>query len=143
MTSVALPNVRRRSINPTDDPTHSISPCLTQRRCLMNSINQAAQTYWQVKRVGTPGATRVYPEAYRPRVVGMLWSTLAQMQTWFGAEAWKVYGIQVSLRLGTTMVLTLKFDVFSTRFHVSLMVSAIASPTYLCVLSWLGTTIIW
>lgn len=25
----------------------------------------------------------------------MLWSTLAQMQTWFGAEAWKVYGIQV------------------------------------------------
>jgi hypothetical protein len=28
-------------------------------------------------------------------VVGMMWSTLAQLQTWFGNEAWKSYGIQV------------------------------------------------
>lgn len=60
-----------------------------------DDILQAAQTYWQVHEVGTPGIPRVYPEAYRPYVVGMLWSTLAQMQTWFGSEAWKVYGIQV------------------------------------------------
>jgi hypothetical protein len=25
----------------------------------------------------------------------MMWSTLAQLQTWFGNEAWKSYGIQV------------------------------------------------
>lgn len=57
--------------------------------------SQSAQIYWQVANADTPGLPRVYPEAYRPHVVGMLWSTLAQMQTWFGAEAWKVYGIQV------------------------------------------------
>ncbi|CAN0480130.1 unnamed protein product, partial [Laminaria digitata] len=56
---------------------------------------QSAQIYWQVANMDTPGMPRVYPEAYKPHVVGMLWSTLAQMQTWFGAEAWKVYGIQV------------------------------------------------
>ncbi|CAM9324274.1 unnamed protein product, partial [Hapterophycus canaliculatus] len=55
----------------------------------------AAQIYWQVANPGSPDMPRVYPEAYRPHVVGMLWSTLAQMQTWFGAEAWKVYGIQM------------------------------------------------
>lgn len=48
----------------------------------------------------TPDMPRVYPEGYRQHVVGMLWSTLAQMQTWFGAEAWKVYGIQVCLCFG-------------------------------------------
>jgi endoglucanase Acf2 len=32
---------------------------------------------------------------YEPKVVGMLWSTLAQQQTWFGAEPWKSYGIQL------------------------------------------------
>lgn len=57
--------------------------------------SQSAQIYWQVANVDTPDLPRVYPEAYSPHVVGMLWSTLAQMQTWFGAEAWKVYGIQV------------------------------------------------
>lgn len=56
---------------------------------------QSAQIYWQVADIDTPGFPRVYPESYQPHVVGMLWSTLAQMQTWFGAEAWKVYGIQV------------------------------------------------
>lgn len=60
---------------------------------------QSAQIYWQVADANTPDLPRVYPEAYRPHVVGMLWSTLAQMQTWFGAEAWKVYGIQVRCSL--------------------------------------------
>lgn len=60
---------------------------------------QSAQIYWQVANADTPDMPRVYPEAYRPHVVGMLWSTLAQMQTWFGAEPWKVYGIQVRAAL--------------------------------------------
>ena len=59
---------------------------------------QSAQIYWQVANMDTPAMPRVYPEAYKPHVVGMLWSTLAQMQTWFGAEPWKVYGIQVRQR---------------------------------------------
>jgi hypothetical protein len=28
-------------------------------------------------------------------VVGMIWSILAQEQTWFGNEVWKAYGIQL------------------------------------------------
>lgn len=32
---------------------------------------------------------------YQSKVVGMLWSMLAQEQTWFGNEPWKSYGIQV------------------------------------------------
>eukprot|EP00903_Cladosiphon_okamuranus_P009961 g9449.t1 len=66
----------------------------TGRQLLATEV-QSAQIYWQVANADTPDMPRVYPEAYRPHVVGMLWSTLAQMQTWFGAEAWKVYGIQM------------------------------------------------
>ena len=41
------------------------------------------------------GVSRIYPEVYSPKVVGMLWSMLAQEQTWFGNEEWKSYGIQL------------------------------------------------
>lgn len=34
-------------------------------------------------------------DIYEPKVVGMIWSMLAQEQTWFGNEPWKSYGIQV------------------------------------------------
>lgn len=34
-------------------------------------------------------------DVYEPKVIGMMWSSLAQLQTWFGAEPWKSYGIQV------------------------------------------------
>lgn len=34
-------------------------------------------------------------EIYQPKVVGMMWSMLAQLQTWFGKEPWKSYGIQL------------------------------------------------
>jgi len=34
-------------------------------------------------------------EAYLPKVIGMVWSMLAQLQTWFGNEQWKSYGIQL------------------------------------------------
>jgi hypothetical protein len=40
----------------------------------------------------------VCEEIYQPKVVGMLWSMLAQEQTWFGNEPWKSYGIQVSAK---------------------------------------------
>ena len=40
-------------------------------------------------------AVRVYPEGYSPSVVGMLWSDLAQLQTFFGGDAFLCYGIQM------------------------------------------------
>jgi hypothetical protein len=50
---------------------------------------RSAQVYWHVKDVDSTGVGRIYPEGYKSHVVGMLWSSLAQMQTWFGSEAWK------------------------------------------------------
>lgn len=88
--------------NPSSRPHHHNStlrlpyPMVVGHFVFARWITQSAQIYWQVADAGTPDLPRVYPEAYRPHVVGMLWSTLAQMQTWFGAEAWKVYGIQAS-----------------------------------------------
>lgn len=61
-------------------------------RLLLSTEVRSAQRYWHV--MDSP-APRVYPEVYAPKVVGMLWSTLAQEQTWFGAEEWKSYGIQL------------------------------------------------
>lgn len=54
-----------------------------------------AQTFWHVQASNTPGVTRIYPETYTNLVVGMLWSTLAQMQTWFGGSPYLCYGIQL------------------------------------------------
>ena len=48
-----------------------------------------------VRSPGVEGVRRIYPEVYSPKVVGMLWSLLAQEQTWFGNEEWKSYGIQL------------------------------------------------
>ncbi|CAM9532101.1 unnamed protein product, partial [Phaeothamnion confervicola] len=62
---------------------------------LLSTEIHASQMYWHVRPTGSAGSVRIYPEGYRPHVVGMLWSTLAQMQTWFGGEAWKIYGIQM------------------------------------------------
>lgn len=39
----------------------------------------------------------MHADQYRSKVVGMLWSMLAQQQTWFGNEPWKSYGIQVCI----------------------------------------------
>jgi endo-1,3(4)-beta-glucanase len=64
-------------------------------RLLLATELRSAKTYWHVQKEGTPGVFRVYPEMYEPKVVGMIWSMLAQEQTWFGAEPWKSYGIQL------------------------------------------------
>jgi endo-1,3(4)-beta-glucanase len=56
---------------------------------------RSAKTYWQVRAPGTPGVSRIYPDVYAPKIVGMIWSMLVQEQTWFGNEEWKSYGIQL------------------------------------------------
>jgi endo-1,3(4)-beta-glucanase len=80
-------------------------------RLLLATEIRSAKTYWHVQDrqtaaapLTTSGATplpvvpivsRIYPDEYKAKVVGMLWSMLAQEQTWFGLEPWKSYGIQL------------------------------------------------
>lgn len=64
-------------------------------RLLMATEIRSARTYWQVQPVGTPNVARIYPDSYDPMVVGMMWSMMAQEQTWFGNEPYKSYGIQL------------------------------------------------
>lgn len=64
-------------------------------RLLMATEIRAAKTYWHVQRPDTADVWRIYPEVYAPKIVGMIWSMLAQEQTWFGNEVWKSFGIQL------------------------------------------------
>ena len=63
-------------------------------RLLCATEARSAKTYWHVQARGE-GVPRIYPDVYSPKVVGMVWSLLAQEQTWFGNEPYKSYGIQL------------------------------------------------
>jgi hypothetical protein len=41
---------------------------------------RSAKTYWHVQAPDSPGVSRIYPKNYEPKVVGMMWSMLAQEQ---------------------------------------------------------------
>jgi hypothetical protein len=41
---------------------------------------RSAKTYWHVQAPETAGVSRIYPDVYKPKVVGMMWSMLAQEQ---------------------------------------------------------------
>ena len=64
-------------------------------RLLMATELRSADTYWHVRSHNTQKHQRIYPTEYTPLVVGMLWSTMAQFQTWFGSDAFLAYGIQL------------------------------------------------
>jgi endo-1,3(4)-beta-glucanase len=49
-------------------------------RLLLATEIRSAKTYWHVQSPGASGVSRIYPEVYTPKVVGMLWSMLAQEQ---------------------------------------------------------------
>jgi len=51
----------------------------------------ATHNYWHV----TQRSDRIVPKEYKPYVVGILWQTMAQFQTWFGNAPYLVYGIQL------------------------------------------------
>ena len=53
---------------------------------------RSARTYWHVT---DEARIKIYPSEYTPRTIGMLWQTMAQCQTWFGAAAYLAYGIQL------------------------------------------------
>lgn len=71
-------------------------------RLLFATETRSAKTYWHVQSSSTVGVARIYPELYTPKVVGMVWSLLAQEQTWFGNEPYKSYGIQLMPVTGAT-----------------------------------------
>jgi Glycosyl hydrolase family 81 C-terminal domain len=53
---------------------------------------RSARTYWHVS---DERKIKIYPSAYTPRTIGMLWQTMAQCQTWFGPAPYLAYGIQL------------------------------------------------
>jgi Glycosyl hydrolase family 81 C-terminal domain len=59
---------------------------------LFASEVRSADRYWHVIEYST---RRQYPVQYKPHVVGILWTTMAQFQTWFGSAAYLAYGIQL------------------------------------------------
>ena len=54
---------------------------------------RSAQKYWHV--LQNVPSERVYPEAYKHNVIGILWSSMAQFGTWFGRAPYLPYGIQL------------------------------------------------
>jgi endo-1,3(4)-beta-glucanase len=62
-------------------------------RLLASTELTAAKKYWHVTDKDDP--QRVYPEAYTANCVGILWNTMAQFGTWFGAAGYLPYGIQL------------------------------------------------
>jgi endo-1,3(4)-beta-glucanase len=60
-------------------------------RLLLALEIDAAQVYWQI-----PVTSTIYPASFaQNRCVGRLFATRADFGTWFGAEPFKVYGIQL------------------------------------------------
>jgi endo-1,3(4)-beta-glucanase len=65
-------------------------------KLLLSTEIRSTQVYYHVQSPNSNSSVqRIYPPAYTPKVVGMLWSFLAQEQTWFGNQAWASYGIQL------------------------------------------------
>eukprot|EP00586_Coscinodiscus_wailesii_P005383 CAMPEP_0172487124 /NCGR_PEP_ID=MMETSP1066-20121228/16032_1 /TAXON_ID=671091 /ORGANISM="Coscinodiscus wailesii, Strain CCMP2513" /LENGTH=1237 /DNA_ID=CAMNT_0013253525 /DNA_START=99 /DNA_END=3809 /DNA_ORIENTATION=- len=52
---------------------------------------RSADRYWHVY----DHKHRVLPKQYKHNVVGIMWNTMAQFQTWFGAAPFLAYGIQL------------------------------------------------
>jgi endo-1,3(4)-beta-glucanase len=53
---------------------------------------RSAQKYWHVLE---SSHDRQYPKEYTPHVIGMLWTNMAQFQTWFGNHPYLAIGIQL------------------------------------------------
>ena len=88
-------------------------------RLLLATEIRSAKTFWHVQSPGAPGVSRIYPEAYTPKVVGMLWSMLAQEQV-----MWE--SILLSL------LSMYEFPPFLT-LHLSASVSLLSIPLSACL----------
>ena len=66
-------------------------------RLLAGTELVSAKRYWQISDDTKDGNSqqRIYPEQYSKNVVGILWQTMAQFSTWFGAATYLPIGIQL------------------------------------------------
>jgi endo-1,3(4)-beta-glucanase len=65
-------------------------------RLLTGTEVASARRYWHVPDVtGNDDIERIYPEGYHQQVIGILWQTMAQFGTWFGAQPYLPIGIQL------------------------------------------------
>lgn len=73
-------------------------------RLLTATELRAASRYYHVRQnsykhkdntTKTTAVAQIYPPQYKKNVVGMMWQTMVQFQTWFGATPFLVYGIQL------------------------------------------------
>jgi hypothetical protein len=62
-------------------------------RLLAGTELTSAKKYWHVTSKDDP--QRIYPKSYTANCIGIMWSTLAQFGTWFGAARYLPYGIQL------------------------------------------------
>ena len=62
-------------------------------RLLLATEIRSTDRYWHVRLKNESLA--VYPKQYVQNVVGMLWNSMAQFQTWFGNAPYLPYGIQL------------------------------------------------
>jgi endoglucanase Acf2 len=55
---------------------------------------RSVRRYYHVRQSVTRKA-EIFPSAYTPHVVGIMWQSMAQFQTWFGNAPYLAYGIQL------------------------------------------------
>lgn len=81
-----------RSAN--DEANAAVSNEVSKVGRLMASTElTAAKKYWHVTSTNDP--QRIYPKAYSATSIGILWNTMAQFGTWFGAAGYLPIGIQL------------------------------------------------
>jgi hypothetical protein len=54
---------------------------------------RSTRRYWHVSQ--KEGSVKIFPSTYKPYVIGIMWQTMAQFQTWFGGAHYLAYGIQL------------------------------------------------
>ena len=59
---------------------------------LLGTELRSVKFYWHVDK---HSAVRIFPSEYSATAVGILWQTMAQLQTWFGSNQYLAYGIQL------------------------------------------------
>ena len=79
-----------------DDHTATSQQIADVGRLLTATELASAQRYWHVPDVSNDDELqRIYPEGYHQKTIGILWQTMAQFGTWFGAQPYLPIGIQL------------------------------------------------
>lgn len=93
-------------------------------RLLTATELRSADRYWHVRQTGPKSG--IYPEQYKPLVVGIMWNMMAQFQTWFGNAPHLAYGIQL---LPLTVVSERRDDIdWTKQLYPSFAESCMNSP---------------